>query len=163
MSAPTTAGPTATGYLLSAQMPAPAPRHALSLGLAATVTSGALAALRFGYYSAALDATAAYSNVFQADTLADASDAWAAHGIPSLLLTFDAFFASAPNRMVLAPDWRARWAALAASAAPFVANGTLLGFNLGDELVWNCLAPANLTVVADAVRASFPRGSAIVW
>ena len=38
-----------------------------------------------------------------------------------------------------------------------------MGFNLGDELVWNCLAPANLTIVADAVRQRFPRGQAIVW
>lgn len=33
----------------------------------------------------------------------------------------------------LREDWNARWAATAATAAPLVQNGSLLGFNLGDE------------------------------
>jgi hypothetical protein len=41
--------------------------------------------------------------------------------------------------------------------------GTISGFNLGDELVWNCLAPANLTIAANAVRARYPRGAALIW
>lgn len=116
----------------------------------------------FGYYSAILSETAAYSSIYQADTLADAVQA-SAKGLPSLLLVYDAFFTTAPKRKVLYPDWPARWQSLAAQAAPFLQNGTLLGFNLGDELVWNCLAPANLTIVANAVRASFPLGTAIIW
>ena len=36
-------------------------------------------------------------------------------------------------------------------------------FNFGDELVWNCLPPADLETAANAVRADFPRGSAILW
>jgi hypothetical protein len=65
--------------------------------------------------------------------------------------------------MVLRADYAARWAALAETARAPLAAGWLLGFNLGDELVWNCLAPANLTIAAEAVRATFPRGTAILW
>ena len=63
--------------------------------------------------------------------------------------------------MVLRPDWQASWGALAAQAAPLLESGVIMGFNLGDELVWNCLDPANLTIAANAVRASFP--AAILW
>ena len=114
----------------------------------------------FGFYSADLSATAAFSNLFQADSVADVQSAHAA-GQRVLLLTYDAFFTSVPSRMVLRPDYEARWAALAAQAAPLLADGSLYGFNLGDELIWNCLDPANLTVAADAVRASF--ATAVIW
>jgi hypothetical protein len=116
----------------------------------------------FGFYSANLTSNAPYSNLFQADTISDALTAETS-GQHSLLLTYSAFFVSAPNRLVLAPDFEARWAALAALSAPLIANGTLLGFNMGDELVWNCLAPTNLTIAANTIRATFPRGSAILW
>ncbi len=139
--------------------------------LPSTSSSSSSPAVRFGYYSANITATAPYTTVYQANSLSDAAYAYAATGgqARSLLLTYKAFFTSAPGRMILRPDWQAQWGALAAAAAPFLANGTLLGFNLGDELVWNCLAPANLTVVVDAVRATFPRAAAaagtgaIIW
>jgi len=114
----------------------------------------------FGFYSANLSATAGFSNLFQADSVADVQRAHAA-GQRVLLLTYDAFFMSVPGRMVLRPDYEARWAALAAQAAPLLADGSLWGFNLGDELVWNCLDPANLTIAADAVRATF--ATSIIW
>lgn len=138
------------------------PSVLLAAGIAHSTQSRA-SPLLFGYYSADLSQTASYSNVYQASTLAEAAAAYAQYGVPSLLLVYDAFFRGAPNRMVLSPTWQADWAALSAAAAPFVANKTLLGFNLGDELVWNCLAPANLTVAANAVRAAFPRGTATLW
>ena len=55
----------------------------------------------------------------------------------SLLLTAPAFFAYGPSRMFLRADYAVAWAALAAEARPLLASGALLGFNLGDELVWN--------------------------
>lgn len=116
----------------------------------------------FGYYGANLTVNGGYSNVFQADTPAEAVAA-ASLGSPGLLLTFNAFFTSVPGRMILRPDYVQAWEALAAVAAPLLANRSIIGFNLGDELVWNCLSPANLTIVANTVRASFPRGTAIVW
>jgi len=41
--------------------------------------------------------------------------------------------------------------------------GTIIGFNLGDELVNNCISPAALETGANAIRADFPRGEAIIW
>jgi hypothetical protein len=116
----------------------------------------------FGFYDADISTTAPFSNIFQASSLESALAAHAA-GLQSLLLVYDTFFMGAPSRTILIPNWEARWAAQAAEVAPFISNGTLLGFNLGDELVWNCLAPANLSIVANAVRARYPHGSAIVW
>lgn len=51
--------------------------------------------------------------------------------------------------------------ATVAIVTPLVANGLILGFNLGDELLCHSLSMQNLTVAADAVRASFP--SAVIW
>jgi hypothetical protein len=41
--------------------------------------------------------------------------------------------------------------------APLVANGSALGFFLGDELLWNGMAFAEMETYADAVRAVYPR------
>ena len=63
----------------------------------------------------------------------------------------------------LKPTWEAEWAALADVAKPLLANNSIFGFNLGDELVWNCLRPSELETAVNAIRASFPRGSAIIY
>jgi hypothetical protein len=124
--------------------------------------TAALAVKYFGFYSANLTQNARYSNLYQADTLADAVAAKALNQ-ESLLSVYDTFFQRVADALVLQPNYAADWEAMAAVAAPYLANGTILGFNLGDELVWNCLAPTNLTIVADTVRASFPRGQAVIW
>eukprot|EP01051_Picozoa_sp_SAG22_P008452 SAG22_NODE_643_length_8222_cov_5.448972_5_plen_373_part_00 len=59
------------------------------------------------------------------------------------------------------PDWRRRWAGLLPTLRPLVANGSLVGFNLGDELICHTLAYSNISAVAAAIRADFP--SAIIW
>lgn len=84
----------------------------------------------FGYYGANLTANSQYSNLYQADTIAEALAAHAA-GQVSLLGVYGAFFTGAVNATVLLPDWQAQWAALAAEAAPHLQSGVLLGFNLG--------------------------------
>ena len=122
---------------------------------------GAAAPLRFGYYADDIAATP-WQTLHQASSVADAAAAFASTGVQSVLLLIDVF-ASAPKRMVLQDAWRANLAALAAAAAPLFASGAVIGYNLGDELTWNCLAPANLTMVADAVREMCPSGSCIVW
>jgi hypothetical protein len=118
------------------------------------------APLRFGYYEDNLTATP-YATLHQASSVADVAEAWSALGVPSLLLVD--VFTSVPGRMVLQTDWLAQLNALAAAAAPLFASGAALGYNLGDELVWNCLAPSNLTAVANAVRAVCPPSSCVVW
>ena len=153
--------PAMTGRLRPRELPASAfvgaPRAApAAAGAAATATPP----LRFGYYADNLTATP-WQTLHQAGSVADAAAAFAATGVPSLLLID--VFTSAPKRMVLQDGWRAQLSALAASAAPLFASGAVIGYNLGDELIWNCLAPVNLTLVADAVRGVCPVGSCIVW
>ena len=129
---------------------------------AALARGGGRSPLLFGFYADNLTATP-YVSVHQADTLADAAAAFAAFKVPSLLSVYGAVFQGAPRRLVLQPQWREQLAALIAAAAPLQQQGAVLGFNLGDELVWNCLAPANLSLVASAVRAQCPRGSCTLW
>jgi hypothetical protein len=111
----------------------------------------------FTYYSANLSATP-WLTLYQADSLADAAAAWSTFSVPSILLLYDALFTRVPGRMILRPDYASQLQALMAAAAPLRASGAVLGLNLGDELVWNCLSQANLTVAAEAVRALCPRG-----
>lgn len=61
----------------------------------------------------------------------------------------------------LRADWRESWARLAEDAAPLVKNGSLIGFQLGDELLYNGLRFEHLAAAAALVRATFP--SAVVW
>ena len=51
----------------------------------------------------------------------------------------------------LTADYRERWAALSASLRPWVANGTVRGFHLGDELCWNGLPYEQLASLAEMV------------
>ena len=48
-----------------------------------------------------------------------------------------------------------------------LANGTIIGFNLGDELICNGVKSAALHQYANTVRASFPRQSngqgPVIW
>ena len=83
----------------------------------------------------------------------------AAYGIHSLLKLHDIFV----NQSVrwhhhLNDDYAARWASAAPALAPLVANGSCLGFFLGDELLWNGMNFTEMVAYADAVRAAFPRG-----
>lgn len=97
---------------------------------ALALTSCLAAPKYFGYYGANLTANSQYSNLYQADTIAEALAAHAA-GQVSLLGVYGAFFTGAINATVLLPDWEAQWAALAAEAAPHLQSGVILGFNLG--------------------------------
>ena len=51
----------------------------------------------------------------------------------------------------LFPDWRERWAALAAELGPWVANGTVSGLFIGDELCWGGLPFTDLVDMATAI------------
>lgn len=89
-------------------------------------------------------------------------------GLQSLYATESIFLTRGSTGLVLRPDYEAAWAAAVPVARELLANGTIFGFFLGDELVWNCLPVADLNTYAAAVRASFPRGApgsgaAILW
>jgi len=118
-----------------------------------------LGKLLFGYYDDNLTETP-WVSIHQAFSLADANSTFINFNVPSLLLIYDAVFQGSPQRMILQSNWRTQLASLMSEAAPLFASGALTG---GDELVWNCLAPSNLTLVADAVRELCPRGKCTVW
>ena len=61
------------------------------------------------------------------------------------------------------PDFNTTWVAALPELRELLANKTIFGFALGDELVWGGVTPANLVKYADTVRASFPRGEAVIW
>eukprot|EP01046_Picozoa_sp_COSAG06_P015638 COSAG06_NODE_1009_length_11087_cov_48.043866_3_plen_421_part_00 len=63
----------------------------------------------------------------------------------------------------LRPDHESYIKGLAALYGPLLSNGTVLGFNLGDELCAKGLPQSNLSAGAKAMRKAFPRGSAILW
>jgi len=142
------------------------------VGAAATVAALAVAAPTalvanapfFTYYSANLSATP-WLTLYHADSLAAAAAAWSTFNVPSLLLLYNALFTTVPGRMILKPDYENELASLLAAAAPLRASGAVMGFNLGDELVWNCLSQANLSVAAEAVRSLCPRGekNCVFW
>lgn len=117
--------------------------------------------LYLGFYDGLTVDTAPSCNLELASTPADAVSArgLASHRIDALLSVRGTFFLG-PG---LHPDWQSRWAALRPIGQELLSNGTIIGFNLGDELVWNCIPSQNVSSVAAAVRADFPRGSAIIW
>eukprot|EP00038_Savillea_parva_P026607 m.55291 g.55291 ORF g.55291 m.55291 type:complete len:320 (+) comp7592_c0_seq1:224-1183(+) len=117
--------------------------------------------LYLGYYDGLTSTTAAYTNLELAGTpeAAVAAHGLATHKIDALLSVRDTFF-SGPG---LHPDWESRWSAMVDVGKELLNNGTIIGFNLGDELVWNCIPSSNVSSAAAAVRADFPRGSAIIW
>ena len=119
-------------------------------------------AMYFGFYGADLAATP-YASIYQAETITDATAAFTAHKITSLLSVYNTVFTWSPQHTILQPEWRSQLVALMAAAESLFASGAVIGFNLGDELIWNCLTPANLTLVADAVREQCPRGTCIIW
>eukprot|EP01062_Namystynia_karyoxenos_P023764 TRINITY_DN19209_c0_g1_i1.p1 TRINITY_DN19209_c0_g1~~TRINITY_DN19209_c0_g1_i1.p1 ORF type:complete len:311 (+),score=70.04 TRINITY_DN19209_c0_g1_i1:96-1028(+) len=116
----------------------------------------------FGYYDDDLTVTHSYSNLHQAGSAKDAVAARAL-GQSSLLSVRSTFFHSVDGELRLRADYKDAWAAEVPIAQELLHNGTIIGFNLGDELVWNCLPPDQLRTASDAVRASFPRGSGIIW
>ena len=54
----------------------------------------------------------------------------------------------------LFPDYRQRWARLAAELRPWVQNRTIRGFHIGDELVWGGLPYADLDDMATMIAAT---------
>lgn len=55
---------------------------------------------------------------------------------------------------LLFPDWLARWTSLSTQLQPYVANGTISGFHVGDELCWGGLPYANMSAMATAIRST---------
>jgi hypothetical protein len=86
-------------------------------------------------------------------------------GVQGMWNVEGAFFSHSVTRdgLALRSDWRDRWEAVAAAAAPLLENGTMFGFFIGDELYPQKVTPAELRTAADAVRADFPAPSVVTW
>ena len=65
------------------------------------------------------------------------------------------------KNMTLRPDWRTQWTALLPVARELLSNGTMLGFDLGDELVDKCVRFEWIALMASTVKQAFP--AAVVW
>eukprot|EP01046_Picozoa_sp_COSAG06_P013804 COSAG06_NODE_841_length_11989_cov_4.537763_16_plen_456_part_00 len=109
--------------------------------------------------------TAAHTNLRLSSTAEQASAAKADFQQDSLLSVGSAlwYYPKHARGFRLRPDVASSWAAVEQVAAELLANSSIVGFNLGDELVWNCLPPDELHHAVDLIRKSFPRGQAIIW
>lgn len=136
-----------------------------SLCSAGTMMTAANTTLQyFGFWGPDAPATmSSFTNLAFANSAAEAVSNHKL-GMHSLLKLHGAFVNSTVKwHFCLRTDYAARWAALAPELAPLLANGSLLGFFLGDELLWNGMSFAELQQYATAVRATFPRGSAVIY
>eukprot|EP00232_Nephroselmis_pyriformis_P015165 CAMPEP_0182886684 /NCGR_PEP_ID=MMETSP0034_2-20130328/20366_1 /TAXON_ID=156128 /ORGANISM="Nephroselmis pyriformis, Strain CCMP717" /LENGTH=470 /DNA_ID=CAMNT_0025020023 /DNA_START=167 /DNA_END=1579 /DNA_ORIENTATION=+ len=61
----------------------------------------------------------------------------------------------------LRDDFLAQWKAALPLYRELYSNGTIIGFSMGDELVWQGLPPGELEIAAQVVRDDFP--NAIIW
>ena len=126
------------------------------------VLSAVCAAHRPPYLGFYMDSNAtshtAGANLYLASTPALAVRARASGGMVSLLKVDGAFLQRNPldptNRknMTLRPDWRAQWASLVPVARELLANGTMLGFDLGDELVDKCVRFEWIALMASTAK-----------
>lgn len=72
------------------------------------------------------------------------------------------FVASTPVGNRLIPEWKENWETIwAPLGRELLANGTIVGFFLGDELMWGGLPYVQLTEWSDLIRATFP--TAFLW
>ena len=118
----------------------------------------------FGFWGP--DAPAAMSNFTNLAFANDAGEASdnSARGIASLMKVQSVFVNSTVQwAFALRDDYLDRWHAQVPLYEALLANGTLLGFFLGDELPWNGLPFEHVQTIARTVRASFQAGSAIVY
>jgi hypothetical protein len=69
------------------------------------------------------------------------------------------FFAGSP--LALRSDYLAQWKEIAAQASPMIDDGSLFGFMMGDELLFNGLSYDSLNVSINLVKSTFP--SAVVY
>ena len=120
--------------------------------------------LLFGYYDGVTGDTISYSNLNLANTIPEAKK-YAEEmqqrpnggGVTLLNLHDVGLWDWTTRKIVEDPQsWWDKWVSENEIAA-LVRNGTIHGLNLGDELVWHCISPRNVTLAADMIRKTFPR------
>jgi hypothetical protein len=119
----------------------------------------------FGWYSLT-DAADMKANAEQfnlAFELHDPESIIAAHSLGATVLVNvkHLFFETKSKPLVLKPGWNASWHAASARWAPFLKNGTVSGFWLGDELIFGGVSAATIEMVAARIKRALPQS--IVW
>jgi hypothetical protein len=103
-----------------------------------------------------------FSNLAFANNPAEAI-ANSKYGIHSLMKLHGVFVNTTTKwHYHLYPDYEARWAAVVPSYKSLLANNSLLGFFLGDELLWNGMTFVELKTYARAVRTAFPTNTGAI-
>jgi hypothetical protein len=110
--------------------------------------------------------TGPHSNLYQAvDAGADVNALAAAKAAgQDILLAVESLF---PGLQTDQPDFVTKWEPMVPVLRERLANGSIIGFNLGDELICSGMKTSVLHEYARTVRDSFPRQSngkgAIIW
>lgn len=117
-----------------------------------------------------------WTNMGQSSSLTELAEFHAATGRPSIVEISDVFFQSMNdvNPQLKGLSWRAdaleRWNSMVPQIQVLVSSGAVMGFNLGDELVWNNVTWHQLNLSSAVVKESFPElwifyneGGAPLW
>jgi len=86
---------------------------------------------------------------------------WHAGGL-NILFNVEWYFfdGSGPGgALALRADYQQWWATASQLATPLLANGTIFGFFLGDELIWNNLPYNDLVFASKTIKAAFPNAT----
>jgi hypothetical protein len=132
--------------------------------LLAAVCSLPTAALQkfMGFYSVDQPKDmAGWANSFYSTSIAQLVDGKSQYGLTQQLLFVPQFLTYEANNYRLVPDWQNIIATEKALWTTLLRNGTIVGFFLGDELMWNGLPYAQLTAWSSAMREAFP--SSFIW
>ena len=114
-----------------------------------------------------------FTNVGQSPEPKGLEEFYNATGKPGIMELESVFFTAAvkPLRgMVMKPGGAADWKALIPTIKPLVDKKIIIGFMLGDEIVWNGVSWTDLNATALLVKSSFPsaflyynEGGAPLW
>jgi hypothetical protein len=134
---------------------------------AATRATNPLEHIKYmAWYHDSPSETAGFSNLnLRVETASEVVALMKQTGYPSLLDAYMPLWKrnGTNDHLYLRPDYKAAVAKFAAAAKPLLANRSIIGFNLGDELSWSCVTPTDLAAGAAEIRSHFPRGSAVIW
>jgi hypothetical protein len=114
----------------------------------------------FGFYSQDVHQTSytVGANLYLASDFGSAVAAKAV-GMTSLIGVVGLFLdiEVTPSRTcAMVSNWQSNWQNYVPTVTPYLQNGTIMGFWLGDELVGHCCKLNMIQQMASAVKASFP-------
>jgi hypothetical protein len=102
-----------------------------------------------------------WANSFYSTSVEQLVEGKTKYGLDQQLLFLPQFLTSTANGLRLVPQWKSILSSGKALWTELLLNGTIVGFFLGDELMWNNLPYVELTEWSTALRDAFP--SAFIW